>query len=99
MVEAPLYGGHPVAEASKALASDGQRIGVAVDAQHLQVRMCIEQQGRVAGTAECGVEYPAGWHRGEDLYDLAGHDGLVFERFTHCGSVSVGVVVPRASFG
>ena len=76
-VEAAVRGGHAIPEALEAFARGRQRLLVAVDAQHGQRGILVEQRGGVPSATECRVEHGSRRDGGEHGHDLVDHHRLV----------------------
>ena len=78
-VEAAVHGRDAVAEAVQPSPRGGERLLVAIEAEHGELRAAVEHRLGVAATAERGVEQRPGRDRGEDVDDLVDHHRLVDE--------------------
>ena len=83
-VEAGVHQGDAIPEPLEALARRGEGHRVAIEAQHPQVPVTLEQRLGVASATDGGVEDRTGWYDREQVDDLRHHDGLVPEAVGHC---------------
>ena len=92
-----MHGRHPPPEPAQPASRRVQRLLVAIETEHGELRTAFEERLGVAAAAECGVEQRAGGNRGEHVDDLVDHHRLVGEVRRCHGIAAISALVRSAT--